>query len=78
MTIKYAGVPIFAMIPFRKNRETEIRQCVGGRSNVYLVETGNWAITYTDGTHPDLNGGVVAGQKLAEFIVSVVGKQFFI
>ncbi|PAV33075.1 hypothetical protein CI791_07405 [Leuconostoc lactis] len=77
-TIKYSGTPIFVMVPFNQARKTELTSAVSARSNMYLVETEGWNITTTDGTHPDVAGGLVAGQKLADVIISVLGKDYFI
>lgn len=78
LRIKYSGVPIFAMIPFNQRHAQDIRDCVADKTYCYLVETENWNVTYTDGGHPDVNGGIVAGTKLAEQIEATVGKSFFI
>lgn len=78
LKIKYSGVPIFAMIPFNQRHAQDIRDCVADKSYCYLIETANWNVTFTDGGHPDVNGGVVAGTKLAEQIEATLGKSFFI
>lgn len=77
-TIKYSGTPIFVMVPFNQARKTELTSAVSARGNMYLVETEGWNITTTDSTHPDVAGGLVAGQKLADVIISVLGKDYFI
>ena len=78
LRIKYSGVPIFAMIPFNQRHAQDIRDCVSDKSYCYLIETSNWNVTFTDGGHPNVNGGIVAGTKLAEQIEAVLGKGFFI
>lgn len=78
LSIKYSGTPIFVMVPFIQAFKTEIENAVSTRSNMYIVETADWNITTTDGLHPDLAGGIVAGKKLADKIKSVIGKDFFI
>jgi lysophospholipase L1-like esterase len=78
LSIKYSGTPIFVMVPFIQAFKTEIENAVSTRSNMYIVETADWNITTTDGLHPDIAGGIVAGKKLADAIVSVLGKDFFI
>ena len=78
LTIKYPGVPIFAIIPFNQSHSSDIRNCVSNRSNCYLVETDSWGVTYTDGLHPDANGAQIAGEKLANEIINVLGKSYFI
>ena len=77
LRIKYSGVPIFTMIPFNQRHAQDIRDCVADKSYCYLVETSNWNVTFTDGGHPDINGGIVAGTKLAEKIEATLGKSFF-
>jgi len=77
-SIKYSGTPIFIMVPFNQARKTELTSAVSARSNMYLVETEGWNITTTDGTHPDLAGGLVAGNKLAVEIIKILGKNYFI
>lgn len=77
LTVKYSGVPIFAVIPFGQRHAHNIRTCVANRSNCYLIETANWGVTYTDGVHPDINGGKIAGEKLSDEIVKVLGKSYF-
>lgn len=78
LKVKYAGVPIFAMIPFNQAHAQDIRDCASGKPYVKVVETTGWTITFTDGVHPDVNGGIVAGEKLANAIVSVLGKNYFL
>ncbi|XKL30899.1 SGNH/GDSL hydrolase family protein [Lactiplantibacillus plantarum] len=77
-SIKYSGTPIFIMVPFNQAWKDELTSAVSARSNMYLVETEGWNITTTDGTHPNVAGGLVAGQKLANAIISVLGKSYFI
>lgn len=78
LSVKYSGTPIFIMVPFNQARVTELTNAVSTRNNMYLVKTAGWNITTTDGTHPDVAGGLVAGQKLADVIISVLGKDYFI
>ena len=44
----------------------------------YLIETVGWNITYTDGLHPDANGGLVAGENIALEIKKVLGENYFL
>jgi lysophospholipase L1-like esterase len=78
LRVKYAGVPIFTMIPFNQAKAADIRACVSGRNDCYLVETSGWGVTYIDGTHPDVAGGITAGLKLSAAIKSVLGEGYFI
>lgn len=78
LTIKYSGTPLFVMIPFDQGVATSVKNVVYGRENVYLVDTKGWNITTTDGTHPDVSGSIIAGNKLSDYIVSVLGQNYFI
>ncbi len=78
LTIKYSGVPIFVMIPFKQTHSSDIKECVKDRGNCYLVETNGWGVTYTDGIHPNIEGGIIAGEKLSDIILNVLGKSYFI
>lgn len=78
LKIKYPGVPIFCIVPFNQTKRTAIVELVGINKNCHLVETIGWGVTYSDGTHPDLNGSILAGEKLASHIVNTIGKTYFI
>lgn len=78
LSVKYSGTPIFVILPFNGAKRSEITTCVNGRTNIYLVDTKGWNIDTTDGVHPNIAGGVTAGQKLANAIISVLGKSYFI
>lgn len=78
LTLKYPGIPIFTVIPFNQSHASDIRNCISNRNNCYLVETDGWGVTYTDGLHPDANGAQIAGEKLANEIINVLGKSYFI
>lgn len=78
LRIKYPGVPIFAVIPFRQFHADDIRACVSGKEWVYLIETQGWNVPYTDGVHPNVEGGKIAGEKLSLEILKVLGKDYFI
>ncbi|GLI82315.1 hypothetical protein ANABIO32_00010 [Rossellomorea marisflavi] len=77
LSIKYPGVPIICMIPFNQTKASVLRTVVPSYQNAFLVETDGWGITYSDGVHPDVNGGLVGGQKLAESLISIFGKTYF-
>ncbi|NGT96493.1 BppU family phage baseplate upper protein [Clostridium perfringens] len=77
LKIKYSGVPIFAVIPFNQRHAQDIRDCVTDRKYCYLIETSGWKITYTDSIHPNIKGGKIAGEKLANEIIKILGKNFF-
>lgn len=78
LSIKYSGTPIFVILPFNGAKRSEITTCVNSRSNIYLIDTAGWGVSTTDGVHPNIAGGVTAGQKLANAIISVLGKSYFI
>ena len=77
LSVKYSGVPIFVMIPFSQSH-LEIKNYIANKSWCYLVETNGWGLTYTDGLHPDVSGSTKAGEKLADRILEVLGKNYFI
>lgn len=78
LKIKYCGVPIFIIIPFNQFYSTQIRECTANRSYCYLIETAEWGITYTDGLHPNEVGAKTAGEKLADEILKILGKNYFL
>ena len=78
LSVKYSGTPIFVILPFNGAKRSEITTCVNGRTNIYLVDTKGWNVETTDGVHPNIAGGVTAGGKLSEYIISVLGKEYFI
>lgn len=77
LQIKRPGVPIFCMLPFNGARKTEIRAVVSASVNTVFVDTTGWDITTVDGTHPDQAGSIVAGEKLAAFVINYYGKDYF-
>lgn len=77
LKIKYPGVPIVCMIPFKQSLAAEIRECVGSRSYCYIVETSNWDVTYTDSAHPDVDGSIVAANRLAKSLLDIFGNAYF-
>lgn len=77
IAIKYPGVQIVCMIPFKQSLRQEIIDCVAGRQYCHVVETASWGITYTDSAHPDKFGASVASEKLATEILKLFGKQYF-
>lgn len=75
--IKYPGVPIICIIPFKQSMKAEIEDCVKDRNYCYVIDTENWGITYTDSAHPNNEGAILAAEKLAKGIVNLFGKQYF-
>jgi hypothetical protein len=74
---KYPCTPIFCMIPFNGVRLTDITT-VCANNNCNLVDTTGWAMTFTDGTHPDVAGSIVGGTNLATAIKNVLGFSHFV
>lgn len=75
---KHPLAHIFAMIPFCQTHADDIRAvCSSYKDFVTAVETSDWAVTYTDGVHPDAAGAETAGIKLADVVLSVLGSDFF-
>jgi hypothetical protein len=68
LSIKFPGVYIFCMRPFNGVRSTEIAEAVDGFPCCLYVDTFGWGVTYSDGGHPDVAGGIAAGLRLAEEI----------
>lgn len=75
--VKYAGVPIVCMIPFKQSLASEIRECANNRSYCYVVETDGWGVTYTDSAHPDQAGSAIAANKLADSLSTIFGTAYF-
>lgn len=65
LIIKYPGVLIACMIPFNQTRRKVIIDTVANTPNCVVIDTQDWNISTTDGTHPDTNGSVVAAARLA-------------
>ncbi|MCM6832898.1 SGNH/GDSL hydrolase family protein [Leuconostoc mesenteroides] len=78
LSIKYSGTPIFVILPFNGAKRSEITTCVNSRSNIYLIDTVKWGVDTTDGVHPNQVGGITAGKKTAEYMISILGKNYFI
>lgn len=75
---KYPNTPIFCVRPFPLGSMAAEIQSVANTKGCYYVDTTSWTVTTTDGVHPDVNGHLVAGTKLAEFIESTLGKYYFL
>lgn len=77
ITVKYPGVQIICMIPFKQSMKAEITECAKNRQHCHVVETEAWMVTYTDNAHPNVIGANVAAEQLAKSITSIFGKQYF-
>lgn len=77
LAIKFPGVQVVCVVPFAQSLRNEIIECAKSRKNCHVVETADWSIAYTDGTHPNEAGANVAAKKLAAALVKIFGKQYF-
>ena len=78
ITIEYPGVPIICVIPFLGRRKAEITECVNITPNCYLIDTSDYGVTNSDELHPDVQGSIVGGEKLADEIIKILGKDYFL
>ncbi|MFS7388538.1 BppU family phage baseplate upper protein [Carnobacterium maltaromaticum] len=78
LLIKYPGITIVCMRPFRGNHADSIKEVCNIYSNCFYVDTVDWNITYTDGVHPDVPGSKVAGERLANELKKIFGVHYFI
>ena len=77
LTEKYPDTPVIYAIPFLQSQAGPIRQVCRRYSNVTVIETAGWQISYTDGVHPNAQGAQEAGHLLAEAIKNALGEEFF-
>ena len=76
---KYTHVPIFCVDPFTSHEfSTQISEVVTATPGTYYVPTTDWGITTTDALHPNVDGHITAGTKLAEFIKYTLGQEWFL
>lgn len=78
LLIKYSGTPLFIMVPFNGAKKSEITDITNNKKGVYMVDTTGWDISTTDGLHPDVAGSIKAGTKLSDYIISTLGRNYFI
>lgn len=74
---KWPDTPVVYLIPYNQAQAANIRTVMADFENGYVVETADWALTYTDGVHPDAAGAKKAGEKLADALVAILGEEFF-
>ena len=74
---KYPDTPIVYLIPFNQAHARIISEKLKDTANIYVVETKDWSITYTDGVHPDAAGAKAAGEQLAAALTDIFGEDFF-
>ncbi len=69
LTEKYPETPIYYAIPFAQRMASEIREVCVDFSEVRVVETSDYDITYSaDGIHLSPEGAKIAGERLASAI----------
>lgn len=74
---KHPSVKILCMRPFAGTKANMIQEVVNENTNIHYIDTTGWAITYTDGLHPNENGNTVAAQNLVPAITNIVGVNYF-
>lgn len=77
MCEKFPNIPMVYMIPFSQRNAKNIKSVVKDYENIHLVETDTWNVSYSDGIHPNAKGAKNAGERLADALVSIFGKDFF-
>ena len=65
------------MIPFAQTKASIITEVMKNIKNGYVVKTEGWGISTHDGLHPDSTGAKKAGEKLANELQKIFGKDFF-
>lgn len=78
LSVKYAGVPIICMIPFKQTLSNRIKAVAGKYGHCYIAETDGWELTYSDDSHLDEEGAEIAALNLSESIIEIFGKEYFI
>jgi hypothetical protein len=73
---KYPGTPIFCMIPFNGSYSADITT-VCAANNCNLINTAGWAMTFTDGLHPNVAGSITGGTNLTTAIKGILGTSYF-
>ena len=74
----YTGCPIICIVPFKQYLKDAIQTVVANTDCCYLIETADYAVTYSDGTHPDASGATAIAERLSADIIKIIGKQYFI
>lgn len=77
--VLYPGVPVFIVSPFKTTAydsvENEVAQMY---AQCYFISSSTWNGETTDGTHLSVVGAENNGTLLAEAIIKILGKEFFI
>lgn len=74
---KHPDAVIFALAGFRQDHAQQIEEVANEYDFVHFVPTKDWALSYTDGLHPNVDGAKKAGKLLADAIKAVVGEDHF-
>ena len=62
------AAPIMVMVPFAQVFAPVFRAVIHELPSITLIETADWALTYTDRLHPDQHGSDIAGRRLAQVL----------
>lgn len=76
LVMKYPGVKIGCMVPFNGRHGSPIRKIAEETKDCLLIDTSDWDITTTDGTHPNVEGSRKAALKLAQSIDKQLGQEW--
>ncbi len=74
----YPDTPIVYVVPFNQAHAATITETltpIGG--NIHVITTAGWGIETTDGAHPSAAGAILAGSKLSNELIKLLGKDFF-
>ncbi len=74
---KHPDAVIFAVAGFRQDKTAQVEQVANEYDFVHFVPTADWALSYTDGLHPNAEGAIKGGQLLSAAIKAVVGEDYF-
>ena len=78
--ILHPSIPIIILVPFAQTKRTELLSIYNDykdNENIYLCETNGWGLVTTDGSHPSVESAITLGNKLAEWLLSTFGKDWF-
>ena len=74
----YPGVPVLCLVPFAQSFATEIEEIASARSYCYLIDTSDYNVTYSDGTHPSAAGAEEIARRLSADIQEIFSNYYFI
>lgn len=76
LVMKYPGVKIGCMVTFNGRHGSPIRKIAEKTKDCFLIDTSDWGITTTDGTHPNVEGSKTAAWKLARSVDKQLGQEW--